>query len=226
MVLTSANSINVARFLPQSFYYFNAYARLREAGVNGEIVFSVPSGNFGNLTAGLFAKFMGLPVKRFVAANNENDIVCKFLKTGKYQPKASVSTIANAMDVGAPSNFVRILELYNHSHKEISADIVGYRYTNSEIRQTMKQVFINENYMLDPHGAVGYSALKADLKDGEVGVFLETAHPAKFTETVESVLGEGKVILPEKLAAFMNGEKLSIQLSTEFADFKQFLLNK
>jgi len=226
MVLTSANSINVARFLPQAFYYFNAYARLREAGVDGELVFSVPSGNFGNLTAGLFAKFMGLPVKRFIAANNENDIVYKYLKSGKYQPRASVSTIANAMDVGTPSNFARILELYNHSHLEISADMVGYRYSDKEIRETMKQVFDEENYMLDPHGAVGYRALKADLKEGEVGVFLETAHPAKFTETVESVLGEGRVVLPEKLAAFMKGKKLSIPLSTEFADFKQFLLNK
>jgi len=226
MVLTSANSINVARFLPQAFYYFNAYARLREAGIDSDVVFSVPSGNFGNLTAGLFAKFMGLPVKRFIAANNENDIVYKYLKSGKYEPRASVSTIANAMDVGAPSNFARILELYNHSHVEISTDIVGYRYSDKEIRETMKQVFVEENYMLDPHGAVGYRALKADLNEGEVGVFLETAHPAKFTETVESVLGEGTVVLPEKLAAFMKGIKLSIPLSTEFVDFKKFLLNK
>ncbi len=226
MVLTSANSINVARFLPQAFYYFNAYARLREAGVDGDVVFSVPSGNFGNLTAGLFAKFMGLPVNRFIAANNENDIVYKYLKSGKYEPKASVSTIANAMDVGAPSNFARILELYNQSHQEIANDMVGYRYSDDEIRETMKQVFEKENYMLDPHGAVGYRALKADLKAGEVGVFLETAHPAKFTETVESVLGEGTVVLPEKLVAFMKGEKLSINLNTEFANFKQFLLNK
>ena len=226
MVLTSANSINVARFLPQAFYYFNAYARLREAGVAGDVVISVPSGNFGNLTAGLFAKFMGLPVKRFIAANNSNDIVYKYLKTGKYEPRDSVATIANAMDVGAPSNFARILDLYKHSHEAISADMVGYRYSDEEIRETMKQVFEDENYMLDPHGAVGYRALKADLKDGEVGIFLETAHPAKFTETVEGVLGKGTVDLPEKLAAFMKGEKLSINLSTEFADFKQFLLNK
>ena len=226
MTLTSANSINVARFLPQAFYYFNAYARLREAGVTEDLVFSVPSGNFGNLTAGLFAKFMGLPVKRFIAANNENDIVYKYLQTGKYKPRASIATIANAMDVGAPSNFARILELYNHSHKNISLDMVGYRYSDNEIRETMKQVFEEENYMLDPHGAIGYRALKADLKDGEVGVFLETAHPAKFTETVESVLGEGTVTLPEQLAEFMKGEKKSIGLSTRFDDFKYFLLNK
>ncbi|HZL10568.1 MAG TPA: threonine synthase [Prolixibacteraceae bacterium] len=226
LVLTSANSINVARFLPQAFYYFNAYARLREAGITDDLVFSVPSGNFGNLTAGLFAKFMGLPVKRFIAGNNENDIVYKYLKTGKYNPRASVATIANAMDVGDPSNFARILELYNHSHKDISADTVGYRYSDDEIRETMKQVFEDDKYMVDPHGAVGYRALKADLKAGEVGVFLETAHPAKFTETVEGVLGKGTVILPEKLAAFMKGEKLSIELRTDFDDFKHFLLNE
>ena len=226
MVLTSANSINVARFLPQAFYYFNAYARLQEAGITGDVVFSVPSGNFGNLTAGLFAKFMGLPVKRFIAANNDNDIVYNYLQTGKYEPRASVSTIANAMDVGDPSNFARILELYGNSHQSISGDMVGFRYSDEEIRETMKQVFVDEKYMLDPHGAIGYRALKANLKAGEVGVFLETAHPAKFTETVESVLGKGTVTLPEKLAEFMKGEKLSIEISTEFADFKEFLQNK
>lgn len=226
LVLTSANSINVARFLPQSFYYFNAYARLLEAGMSGDLVISVPSGNFGNLTAGLFAKFMGLPVKRFIAANNENDIVYKYLKTGKYSPRSSVSTIANAMDVGTPSNFARILELYNHSHEGISSDMVGYRFSDQEIRETMKQVYEAEKYMLDPHGAVGYRALVADLKDGETGVFLETAHPAKFTETVEAVLGMGTVDLPEKLAEFMKGEKLSIELPTNFESFKNYLLHK
>jgi threonine synthase len=226
LVLTSANSINVARFLPQAFYYFNAYARLCEAGVTDDIVISVPSGNFGNLTAGLFAKKMGLPIKRFIAANNNNDIVYKYLQTGQYEPRASVSTIANAMDVGAPSNFARILDLYNQSHEAISTDMVGYRYSDEEIRETMKQVFEEEGYMLDPHGAVGYRALKADLKAGETGVFLETAHPAKFTETVEGVLGKGTVKLPKKLEEFMKGKKLSVELSTEFADFKQFLLNK
>ncbi len=226
LVLTSANSINVARFLPQAFYYFNAFARLREAGITNDLVFSVPSGNFGNLTAGLFAKYLGLPIKRFIAANNENDIVYKYLKTGYYKPSESVSTIANAMDVGNPSNFARILELYNHSHSDISADIVGYRYSDDEIRETMKQVFVEDNYMLDPHGAIGYRALKADLKDGEVGVFLETAHPAKFTETVEGVLGKGTVVLPEKLEAFMKGKKQSIPLGTDFNGFKQYLLTK
>ena len=226
LVLTSANSINVARFLPQAFYYFNAFARLREAGITNDLVFSVPSGNFGNLTAGLFAKYLGLPIRRFIAANNENDMVYKYLKTGHYKPSESVSTIANAMDVGNPSNFARILELYNHSHSDISTDIIGYRYSDDEIRETMKQVFVEDNYMLDPHGAIGYRALKADLKDGEVGVFLETAHPAKFTETVEGILGKGTVVLPEKLAAFMKGKKQSIQLGTDFDGFKQFLMIK
>ena len=226
MVLTSANSINVARFLPQSFYYFNAYARLRESGVKGDVVFSVPSGNFGNLTAGLFAEMMGLPVKRFIAANNENDIVYKYLKSGNYEPRSSKATIANAMDVGAPSNFARILDLYNHSYAAISGKIVGYRYSDEEIRETIKRVFKTKKYILDPHGAIGYRALSADLKPGEVGVFLETAHPAKFTETVESVLGEGSVVLPGKLAEFMKGEKLSIGLGVDFEDFKYFLLKK
>ncbi|HNX55363.1 MAG TPA: threonine synthase [Prolixibacteraceae bacterium] len=226
LVLTSANSINVARFLPQSFYYFNAYARLVQLGIDKDIVVSVPSGNFGNLTAGLFAKFMGLPIKRFVAANNENDIVYKYLQSGKYEPRESVSTIANAMDVGAPSNFARILELYNHSHSKIAEVMKGYRYSDDEIRETMKEVYTKYSYMLDPHGAVGYRALKTDLKPGETGVFLETAHPAKFTETVENVLGKGTVALPEKLQAFMKGEKQSIPLSTDFENFKQYLLNK
>jgi threonine synthase len=226
MVLTSANSINVARFLPQAFYYFNAYARLHENEVSDELVFSVPSGNFGNLTAGIFAKFLGLPVKRFIAANNENDIVYNYLKTGIYQPRESVATIANAMDVGDPSNFVRILDLYNNSHRDICADLVGYRYSDDEIRETMKAVYKKNKYILDPHGAVGYRALQADLKPSEVGVFLETAHPAKFTETVEGVLGKGTVVLPEKLAAFMKGTKLSVPLSTDFDDFKDYLLSQ
>jgi threonine synthase len=226
LVLTSANSINVARFLPQSFYYFNAYARLLELGIDKDLVISVPSGNFGNLTAGLFAKFMGLPIKRFVAANNENDVVFQYLQTGKYEPRASVATIANAMDVGAPSNFARILELYNHSYADIANEMKGYRYSDEEIRETMKEVYNQHQYMLDPHGAIGYRALKANLKSGETGVFLETAHPAKFTETVERVLGKGTVTLPEKLQAFMTGEKQSIALTTDFGDFKQFLLNK
>lgn len=226
LTLTSANSINVARFLPQAFYYFNAYARLREQGVSGDVVFSVPSGNFGNLTAGLFAKRMGLPIKRFIAANNENDIVYQYLQTGKYEPRASVATIANAMDVGDPSNFARILDLYGHSYEAIKADMKGFRYSDDEIRDVVKVVYQQVGYLADPHGATGYKALTEDLQEGEVGVFLETAHPAKFTETVEKIIGAGNVPLPEKLAEFMKGEKQSVLLSKVFEDFKAFLLKK
>ncbi len=223
LTLTSANSINVARFLPQAFYYFNAYAQLRKQGITDDIVVSVPSGNFGNLTAGLFAQQMGLPIKRFIAANNENDIVFNYLKTGKYEPRSSVATIANAMDVGDPSNFARILDLYDHSHETIRSVMKGFRYSDDEIRETVKAVYGESNYLLDPHGACGYKSLAEDLQEGEVGVFLETAHPAKFTETVEGIIGVGNVPLPEKLAEFMKGEKLSIPLSKEYEDFKAFL---
>lgn len=226
LTLTSANSINVARFLPQAFYYFNAYARLQEQGISDDVVISVPSGNFGNLTAGLFAREMGLPVKRFLAANNENDIVYNYLKTGKYEPRSSVATIANAMDVGDPSNFARILDLYGHSHTTISSVMKGYRYSDKEIRETVKAVYDKNNYLLDPHGACGYKSLTEDLQDGETGVFLETAHPAKFTETVEQIIGVGNVPLPDKLAEFMKGEKLSLQLSKNYEDFKGYLLGR
>ena len=225
LVLTSANSINVARFMPQAFYYFNAYARLKQAGVlNGKgLVFSVPSGNFGNLTAGLLAREMGLPVKQFIAANNANDVVYKYLNTSEYNPQPSVETIANAMDVGAPSNFARIIDMYNNSHAAISRIIKGYRYSDAEIKTTVKSVFEQTGYMCDPHGACGYKALEEYLSENEVGVFLETAHPAKFTETMEEIIGNGKVMLPQKLADFMKGERKVIPLSKDFADFKAYL---
>lgn len=226
LILTSANSINVARFLPQSFYYFNAYARLKEQGVleNKELVFSVPSGNLGNITAGLFAREMGLPVARFIAANNANSVVFDYLKTGKYQPQASVQTIANAMDVGAPSNFARILDLYNHSHKTITGIIEGFWYSDVEIREILNRVFQNFNYLCDPHGACGFEALNQCINENQVGVFLETAHPAKFTETVEEIVGKGKVPMPEKLAEFMKGERKSITMSKDYEMFRSFLL--
>ncbi len=224
MTLTSANSINVARFLPQAFYYFNAFARNEQK--DKKLVVSVPSGNFGNLTAGLFAKRMGLPVHRFIAANNENDIVYNYLKTGNYYPRASVQTLANAMDVGDPSNFVRILDLYNHSHEAIVADIKGYRYSDQQISETVKRVFEQTAYLLDPHGACGYQSLEDDLKAGEVGIFLETAHPAKFTETVEAIVGQGNVPLPDKLAAFMKGKKQSMPLDSDFEGFKGFMMGQ
>ncbi len=223
--LTSANSINVARFLPQSFYYFYAFAQLIKAGKANDVVFSVPSGNFGNITAGLIAKRMGLPIKRFIAANNENDIFYQYLETGKYSPKASVQTIANAMDVGNPSNFVRVLDLYEKSLEAMKADISSYRYSDSEIENIVNDTFKKTKYLLDPHGACGYESLKESLQPNEVGVFLETAHPAKFLDTVEKIIDE-KVDIPTKLQAFMKGEKLSIQMTTQFADFKQWLLTK
>jgi len=221
--LTSANSINVARFLPQAFYYFNAYAQLKKQGKADNLVICVPSGNFGNITAGLFGKRMGLPVERFIAANNQNDIFLQYLETGKYAPRPSVATIANAMDVGDPSNFARVLDLYGNSHEKISADISGCRYLDKQIGATVKSCYQSTGYLLDPHGACGYQALKEYLKEGETGLFLETAHPAKFVGTVEAIIGE-KVAIPEKLQKFMKGEKLSIELSKEFTDFKNFLL--
>jgi len=226
--LTSANSINVARFLPQAFYYFNAYARLKEQGLlqNKELVISVPSGNFGNLTAGLFAREMGLPVTHFLAANNENDVVYEYLKTGKYTPRPSVETIANAMDVGAPSNFVRILDLYNHSYEKISSVIKGYRYSDGQIRETIKNVIERTGYLCDPHGACACQALEEFLNPGQTGVFFETAHPAKFTETVEAVVGENNVPMPAKLAAFMKGEKKIISLVNDFQTFRNYLFTK
>ena len=186
MKLTSANSINVARFLPQSFYYFYAYAQMKKLGLADNLVVCVPSGNFGNITSGLFAKKMGLPIKRFIAANNANDIFYKYLQTGVYEPKASVQTIANAMDVGDPSNFARIIDLYKNDHDAICADVSGATFTDEQIAETIKAVSDKYGYICDPHGACGYRALETGLKEGETGVFLETAHPAKFKSTVES----------------------------------------
>lgn len=225
MTLTSANSINVARFLPQAFYYFNAYARMKALGKASDLVICVPSGNFGNITAGLFAHRMGLPVKRFIAANNANDIFYNYLLTGVYSPKASVQTIANAMDVGDPSNFVRIIDLYGNSHEKITSLISGFTFTDDQIRRTMHDCYASTAYLLDPHGACGYRALKEGLKPGETGVFLETAHPAKFKETVEGAVG-ASVAIPDRLAAFMKGEKQSVAMSTDFADFKRFLMTR
>lgn len=222
--LTSANSINVARFLPQAFYYFYAYAQLKKAGKADNAVICVPSGNFGNITAGLFGKYMGLPVKRFIAANNKNDIFYQYLQTGVYSPRPSVATIANAMDVGDPSNFARVLDLYKHSHEAIKGDISGATYTNEQIAETMKAVWNTEKYLLDPHGACGYRALQEGLQANEIGIFLETAHPAKFKDTVEEIIGE-EIAIPEKLQAFMRGEKQSIEMSKMFDAFKSYLLS-
>ena len=239
MKLTSANSINVARFLPQAFYYFNAYARIKEKLSNGEIVQSsnlvmcVPSGNFGNICSALFGHAMGLPVKRFIAANNANDIFYNYLQTGRYEPKPSKQTLANAMDVGDPSNFARIINLYSENnrlspeetHQRITSLISGATYSDDQIRETMRQCYEKTGYILDPHGACGYQALTDGLKPGEVGVFCETAHPAKFKEKVDDILGID-VDIPARLRAFMQGQKQSTPMTKEFDDFKQYLMNQ
>ena len=231
MKLTSANSINVARFLPQAFYYFNAYARMKALGMADNFVMCVPSGNFGNICSALFGHAMGLPVKRFIAANNANDVVFKYLQTGKYEPKASVQTLANAMDVGDPSNFARIINLYSQNnklsdeatHHRITNLISGATYSDDQIRETMRQCYAKTGYILDPHGACGYQALVDGLQEGEVGVFCETAHPAKFKEKVDDILSID-VEIPDRLAAFMKGEKQSVPMTKYFEDFKRYLM--
>ncbi len=223
--LTSANSINVARFLPQSFYYFHAYAQLKREGRADNVVVCVPSGNFGNLTAGLFAARMGLPVGRFIAANNRNDIFYQYLRTGVYSPRPSIATIANAMDVGAPSNFARILDLYGNNHAAICADISGATYTDEQIADTVRTTWQQHHYLLDPHGACGFRALQEGLREGEAGIFLETAHPAKFKDTVERIIGQ-PVDTPDKLRAFMQGTRRSVPMSKDFPAFKDYLLRQ
>ena len=239
MMLTSANSINVARFLPQAFYYFNAVARLREkAKANSEPcaaapVICVPSGNFGNICAALFGHEMGLPVNRFIAANNANDVFYNYLQTGRYEPKASKQTLANAMDVGDPSNFARIIDLYSEggrlsdveTHQRITSLISGATYSDEQIRETMRRCYAETGYVLDPHGACGYRALEEQLQPGEIGIFCETAHPAKFKEKVDDILGID-VAIPERLQAFMKGTKQSVSMTKDFADFKAFLLSE
>ena len=223
MKLTSANSINVARFLPQAFYYFYAYAQMKKQGIANDIVMCVPSGNFGNICAGIFGWVSGLPIKRFIAANNANDIFFKYLQNGKYEPKASIQTLANAMDVGNPSNFARIYDLFEGSHEKISHLISGATYSDKQIAQTMKKCYAETKYILDPHGACGYQALKEQLQPNEVGIFLETAHPAKFKEKVDAIIGED-ITIHERLQAFMRGTKQSIKMSNRFEEFKEFLL--
>ena len=233
MKLTSANSINVARFLPQAFYYFNAYARMKAQGKADNLVMCVPSGNFGNICAALFGHAQGLPIKHFIAANNANDIFYNYLQTGRYEPKASLQTLANAMDVGDPSNFARIINLYSENnklspeetHQRITSLISGATYSDEQIRLAMRQCYEETGYILDPHGACGYQALVEGLKPGEVGVFCETAHPAKFKEKVDDILGID-VDIPARLRAFMQGQKQSVPMTKDFADFKQYLMKQ
>ncbi len=229
MLLTSANSINVARFLPQAFYYFYAYAQWKRAVKKRKraqpdgLVVCVPSGNFGNLTAGLIGKRMGLPIKRFIAANNRNDIFYQYLLTGIYSPRLSVTTLANAMDVGNPSNFARILDLYDGNHAAVSAEISGAAYRDEQIAETIRETEKAHGYLLDPHGACGFRALREGLQAEESGIFLETAHPSKFKERMEKIIGE-EIPIPERLQAFMQGKKQSRPQSRNFADFKAYLM--
>lgn len=224
MELTSANSINVARWLPQLFYFLFAYKQTKALGK--EIVFSVPSGNFGNICAGIMAQRLGMPCKHFIAATNANDIVPHFMETGIYTPKTSVATISNAMDVGDPSNFVRIRHLYGDNLEDLSKNLSSYSFTDLETREAMLKLYNDHNYMADPHGAIGYLGLKKYLADhpDTYGIFLETAHPVKFLDVLEDTIRKD-IHLPEQIAKLMDKKKKSIPIS-KYGDLKAFLLGK
>ena len=228
MTLASANSINIARLLPQSFYYLYLCAQLNKA--NRErcpLVISVPSGNFGNLTAGIIAKKMGAPISKFIASTNSNDIVPHYLQTGNFEPKPSVSTISNAMDVGNPSNFSRILELYGNDLEKMRNDIFGASFSDAQTKKAILEIYKKYNYIAEPHGAVGYLGLLELMKKSPkpVGVFFETAHPAKFSEEVEKVIGK-KVPMPERLKVYLKKKKRAVLLENNFSELKDFLLEK
>ncbi len=219
--LTSANSINVARWLPQMFYFFFAYKELQSK--NKDLIFSVPSGNFGNICAGIMAQKLGLPIKHFVASTNVNDTVPNYLIDGVYKPKPSKATISNAMDVGNPSNFIRIQELFNNDLEALKKAFSSYSFSDDETRATMKTIYKNSSYVADPHGAVGYLGLqKHNLQENEFGVFLETAHPVKFLDVVEETLPV-KVEIPEQIKKVINNTKAAIKAST-YEDLKAFLM--
>jgi threonine synthase len=222
--LSSANSINIARLIPQSFYYFEAFKQLPKDGK--DTVFCVPSGNFGNLTAGLFAQKMGLPVHQFIAATNINDVVPQYLQSGIFEPRPSVRTISNAMDVGNPSNFARMDDLYCSTWNNMKSNISGYAFDDYQTRKAMKEVYKTYNYTIDPHGAVGYLAAKSYLNEHPSSrvVVLETAHPSKFKEVVEETLG-GPTHIPERLGALANKEKVATFISTGYDEFKNWLVN-
>lgn len=221
--LTSANSINVARWLPQQFYYYIAYKKLQE--ISKKLVFSVPSGNFGNLCAGMIAQQSGLPIDHFVASTNINDTVPRYMSSGKYEAQKSVPTISNAMDVGDPSNFIRIQQIHGNDYDRLKDHLSSYSYTDRETKQAMKEVYDHSGYISDPHGAVGYLGLKRFLKDHPdyYGVFLETAHPVKFLDVVEKTLGV-KLPLPPQIEAIIHKEKQAIDIGS-YDDLKEFLKN-
>ena len=236
LYLSSANSINIARLIPQSFYYFRAYQQTLQYGL--PLVFVVPSGNFGNLTAGLFAKKMGLPIKHFVAATNANDIIPKYLATGIYKPRASIQTISNAMDVGNPSNFTRMLDLYDNNLEAMCRDISGFVCDETTTRRMIREIKQQFDYVIEPHSAVGFAALQQYREqnyqqdyqqdyqqngDNFYGIVLGTAHPAKFNEVVEQEIQQ-EIPLPEQLGRYIDKPTLSIKLQTDFQGFKDFLL--
>jgi len=225
MLLTSANSINIARWIPQCLYYFYAYAQLPTK--EGKVAFAVPSGNFGNLAAGILAERMGLPVDHFIAATNINDVVPEYLHGQPFQPRSSVATVSNSMDVGNPSNFYRLLALFDGDEALLKSKVKGFSYTDKQTTASLQEVKKNSGYTLDPHGAVAYLGLKDFMQyhSDYQGIFLETAHPGKFGKVVEEALGEA-IVLPERLAAFLDGEKEVIQLENDFEAFKKFLLTK
>lgn len=224
MFLTSANSINIARLIPQSFYYFYAFSRVKNR--QKPLVFSVPSGNFGNLTGGILALRMGLPVKHFVASTNANDIVPRYLRTRSFEPRASLATISNAMDVGNPSNFSRLLELFDNSHEKMEACIRGYSFTDKETATALRSVFGDTGYLMDPHGAVAYVGLKKYREDFPApvsGIFLETAHPGKFLEVVRDIVKDDSIALPNELERFLNGKKQAVKMGASFGEFRSVL---
>jgi len=223
--LTSANSINVARWLPQQLYYFYAWKQWQDK--SNPPVISVPSGNFGNICAGILAAVSGLPVKHFIAACNANNVVPEFLKTQNYIPKKAISTISNAMDVGDPSNFIRILELFHHRFADLKSSLSSYSISDEETRKTIKDVFEKENYLTDPHGAVAYTALQnyLELHPAQKGYILETAHPVKFYDVVEPVIDQ-KVPVPESVKSILHKPKVSLLMNPDFNDLKEYLLTK
>ncbi len=222
--LSSANSINIARLIPQSFYYFEAYKQLGDTQ-NRPVVFSIPSGNFGNLTAGLLAKKMGLPIHQFLAATNANDVIPEYLSTGLYKPRTSVRTLSNAMDVGSPSNFARMLNLYGSTWNNLKSDITGFAFDDEETQRAMREVDQKFDYNIDPHGAVGYLAWQEYNKteSDAVGIILETAHPAKFLEDVERILDK-LIAVPARLKELENREKVATSMEADFGDFKGWLM--
>lgn len=230
--LSSANSINLARLIPQTFYYFHACAQARAAqadsGTRRRLVVSVPSGNFGNLTAGLMAKRMGLPVDHTIAATNINDVVPEYLEEGAFRPRASRRTLSNAMDVGDPSNFARMMELYGHDLRAIRLDLSGRRYTDEQTLQAIADVHRRKGYLLDPHGAVGYLALsdflRSERAENWIGIFLETAHPAKFRETCRQAIG-ASVQVPERLARHLHLPKRATRLAADYSALRDYLLS-